>query len=225
MTSTAPPRIATWMLLHLVAGDRDEALAGDLLESFHAGRSSAWYWRQVLVAIAIRWMGRLFRYWPSLIFAVAWATISPAWGLLIIRLYQTSNLIGPVWRLPWPWSTVCMFGLSAAEDLVFVWTGALIYLFMLLGTTKTAKHWKLVRAFTASIAGYVLVRACEFVVALIFASYWTTHGVDWRTLTLSGEVANFGARAILFRVPYLVGTACALWGAAPTGEPPMKLVE
>lgn len=30
----------------------DEALAGDLLEEFHSGRSRVWFWRQALTAIA-----------------------------------------------------------------------------------------------------------------------------------------------------------------------------
>lgn len=46
-----PPTIATWMLKHLVLGDRNEALEGDLLEEFQRRRSASWYWRQVLGAI------------------------------------------------------------------------------------------------------------------------------------------------------------------------------
>jgi hypothetical protein len=41
------------LLEHFGRGTNNEALAGDLLESFQEGRSRAWYWRQVLVAI--RW--------------------------------------------------------------------------------------------------------------------------------------------------------------------------
>jgi len=46
-----PPTMATWMLKHLVLGDRNEALEGDLLEEFQRRRSASWYWRQVLGAI------------------------------------------------------------------------------------------------------------------------------------------------------------------------------
>lgn len=48
-----PPAIATWMLKHLVLGDRNEALEGDLLEEFHRRRSGVWYWRQVLRAVLL----------------------------------------------------------------------------------------------------------------------------------------------------------------------------
>jgi hypothetical protein len=51
MTPSQPPAVASWMLRHLVLGDRTEALEGDLLEEFQRRRSSAWYWRQVAGAI------------------------------------------------------------------------------------------------------------------------------------------------------------------------------
>src|SRR5215472_16471805 len=43
--------IATWMLDRL---GLDGALAGDLLEERARGRSTFWYWRQVLIAV---WLG------------------------------------------------------------------------------------------------------------------------------------------------------------------------
>ena len=45
------PAAATWMLRHLVLGNRNEALEGDLLEEFQRRHSASWYWRQVLAAI------------------------------------------------------------------------------------------------------------------------------------------------------------------------------
>jgi hypothetical protein len=53
MRSSKPPALATWLVEHLNPGGRNEALAGDLLEQFSQGRSVAWYWRQVLVAIIV----------------------------------------------------------------------------------------------------------------------------------------------------------------------------
>ncbi|MGA8183891.1 MAG: hypothetical protein WB819_09630, partial [Terriglobia bacterium] len=46
-----PPALASWMLRHLVLGDRTEAIEGDLLEEFQRRRSAGWYWRQVAGAI------------------------------------------------------------------------------------------------------------------------------------------------------------------------------
>lgn len=47
------PVMAEWLLSRVVAGNSSEALAGDLLEEHHRGRSSLWLWTQVLAAMAI----------------------------------------------------------------------------------------------------------------------------------------------------------------------------
>lgn len=225
MTSTCPPRLATWMLLHLIPCDHDEALAGDLLECFRAGRSGAWYWRQVLTAIAIRWVGSLFRHLPVLFFAAAWAALAPAWQLLITRLYHTGNWIGPVWRLPWPWSTVCNFGLSTVGSLLFIWAGVVTYLLVLRSLSITPKQWSFGRAFAASLASYILIWTCDIAIVLFAANRPTNHGVDWRTLTFTGVISNCGSLTILMRLPYLIAAVCALLGAVPSDDSPMKLAE
>ena len=46
-----PPRLARLLLDWLAPGN--EALRGDLDEEFAAGRSSAWYWRQVIATISL----------------------------------------------------------------------------------------------------------------------------------------------------------------------------
>ena len=42
----SPPAVATWLLKKFRPAD--EALLGDLLEECPNGRSTAWYWRQVV---------------------------------------------------------------------------------------------------------------------------------------------------------------------------------
>lgn len=46
-----PPATATWLLDHV--GRKNPSLAGDLLEEYRQGRSVTWYWRQVLLALAL----------------------------------------------------------------------------------------------------------------------------------------------------------------------------
>ncbi len=215
MKQPEPPRLAAWMLNHLAPPSRDEALAGDLLEDFRAGRSSAWYWRQVLAAITIRWFRSLANHKSALFFAAAWALLSPAWQLVIRRLYNTGTLIGPVWRLPWPWSAICIFGLSLMEDVIFLWTGALLCLIPLALVTRSTDLRRIGRAFAMSIVAFAITCACEFALLMLIAPKPTGTPVDWRTLTISGVIDDFGARALLGRLPYFVGTAWALCAATP----------
>jgi hypothetical protein len=53
MRSTEPPTTATWLLEHLSSGRGNDSLKGDLMEEYRSGRSGAWYWRQVLMTIAV----------------------------------------------------------------------------------------------------------------------------------------------------------------------------
>jgi hypothetical protein len=226
MKRTGPPFLAAWMLEHWTPGGCDHALAGDLQESFRAGRSNEWYWRQVLAALAIQWTKSLFRHRIVLIFAAAWAALSPAWSLLIIRLHHSIDFTGPIWRQPWPWSTVLIIGLSTAESLLFIWTGVLVYLVIVLTLFQTTNHWRIGRAFAASVAGYVLAVACELAIAaMVAAPSSTAHGTDWGTLTLTGVIADFSVWAILRRLPCLIGILCALWEVASIDEHPITLVE
>jgi hypothetical protein len=87
-----PPLIATWMLRHLTGGRHSEALQGDLLEAWHGGRSGAWYWRQVLIAVAAsvwRWsIGKLR--WNRLWIALAAIAIT---ALLTVAAFRLASFI------------------------------------------------------------------------------------------------------------------------------------
>jgi len=83
-----PPKLACWLLLH------NEALAGDLVESFGAGKSRGWFWRQVLLAIAVN-------HWPQFCYAIA-GTVMP---LFLWHVVDAAGPRIPSWYLlPWPWS-------------------------------------------------------------------------------------------------------------------------
>lgn len=127
MRQSGPPRAATWMLRHLVPGERNDALAGDLLEEFRAGRSAAWYWRQVLACIAIINTRVVVVQTGALLFAALWALLYPAW-LSITRIGAFPRLDHAMYNLAWPWSTICELGLSFLILISFVWAGLLIYL-------------------------------------------------------------------------------------------------
>lgn len=213
MNHSEPPRLATWMLEHLMPGDRNEALAGDLLEELRAGRSIGWYRRQVVAAIAAGWLRGVFDHRIELFFAAIWSILVPAWQLSFERFFWQSSFIGHIWRIPWPWSTVCMAGLSTAEDLIFILAGALVYVTILAGLRRTVDFRRLRRRFAMSVVVFWAAWACELALLFAISTKYTAHAVDWRTLTLLGVIVNFGPWTALTRFPYLVGTACALWGA------------
>ena len=76
MKSANPPRLAVWLLEEFGPKVNREALTGDLNEAFQQGRSKAWYWRQVLVAI--RWRRLLSALLCSA--CVGWLVTSPTLG-------------------------------------------------------------------------------------------------------------------------------------------------
>jgi hypothetical protein len=88
MTHLKPPALASWMLRHLVLGDRTEALEGDLLEEFQRRRSAAWYWRQVLEAIVANVAGKLRQHWKLLSLDAVWVWVWTYYSLLFLRFAQ-----------------------------------------------------------------------------------------------------------------------------------------
>jgi hypothetical protein len=53
MINREPPRMAVWLLMHCASPYQRESLLGDLLEMYRAGRSRAWYWRQVIISLLL----------------------------------------------------------------------------------------------------------------------------------------------------------------------------
>jgi hypothetical protein len=97
------PALALWLLRHACPGRDKEALTGDLIERFHEGRSRAWFWKQVAVAIAVGILVGCRRRWPAFAYAVAGAaSITLAWWL-------DGYLPNTHWyELPWPWSQIVL---------------------------------------------------------------------------------------------------------------------
>ena len=88
MTEAKPPALASWMLRHLVLGERTEALEGDLLEEFQRRRSAGWYWRQVLWAIVASIAGELRQHWKLLSLEAVFVLVWTYYSLLFLRFAQ-----------------------------------------------------------------------------------------------------------------------------------------
>jgi len=88
MRSLQPPSGPTWLLNRF--GHRNDTLIGDLIEEYGQGRSVAWYWEQVLVAIVVDF-GKEVRAHKVL----ALRAIAVGWVALYVLLRVVEN---PWWR-------------------------------------------------------------------------------------------------------------------------------
>jgi hypothetical protein len=112
-----PPTAAMWFLRHARPGGDNDALTGDLIERFREGQTRGWFWRQVLIAFAVRVRGAIWSHWPHICYAVA--------GTAAICFFRDAAALRGVpfwfhWReRPWPWSQL-YFELSRTALLAFV---------------------------------------------------------------------------------------------------------
>ena len=110
-----PPKLGLWMLQHVCPGSNEE-LIGDLLETYAEGRSKAWFWRQVLIAIAV---GTL-RLRPHLVYAITGTIMLAAIG----RTLSQSHLMMQLWV----WSRGLQ---SPLQHVVFICQSTLLGLLVL----------------------------------------------------------------------------------------------
>ncbi|HUV68415.1 MAG TPA: hypothetical protein VMW15_02050 [Terracidiphilus sp.] len=151
MNRREPPPLATWMLEHLTAGDCNDALAGDLLEEFRSGRTTAWYWGQVLNAIGLGWLSELVNRRAMLLFAALWSMLAPGWVLLVAHFSLRLDLSARIMSLEFPWSTICDLSLMLAANLLFIWAGILAYLIPHLWLRRSLRVKPLSHGMLASI--------------------------------------------------------------------------
>ena len=223
MSSRNPPRIATWLMEHLTTAERDEAIAGDLEEEFRGGRSTAWYWRQALAALAREWCRSVWRRREAMLFAAIWSLLSPAWRLEFLRHFRNGRLDDILWRLPFPWSTICAFALGAGGDMVFIWLGVLVYVALCRFAFAKLHLRCFGRALLASFAAYAIAGTCVIAVTLTLSPASNGLAVDWRTLTLTGVLSDITVWTAIGYLPFFVGTASALWILASNSRRRVKV--
>lgn len=213
MNRREPPLFATWTLEHLTAGERDQALTGDLLEVFCEGRTPGWYWHQVLSACAVSWLRALRARASMLVFALAWSAAAPAWTAIIDRVLHNARILGGTWQMDWPFSSVSRFGAWIGLNFVFLWSGILVY-FLLQPRLTKALGWKEVRRpFLVAAAILLPIYFWTFILMNLFA--YPGAVIDRRTIGLVGEVIDMRLWANVVRMPYLVTMLFALWQSVP----------
>jgi hypothetical protein len=197
------------MLEHLTPSGSDDAIAGDLLEHFRTGRSTGWYWRQVITAISAELGRRVWLHRAPLLFAALWSFLAPAWVLLNARLHWDRSVA--MLRIPWPWSMVLPIFLASAVGLLFVWLGVLVYV-MLCRTVLGRLHFgRPGIAVLSSIAAFAAAQICALLITLYASSHTPGHAIDGQTLPFIGGVRDLSLWAILLRLRYFPASACAMW--------------
>jgi len=133
--SPEPPRFATWLLVLFTPILDNKPLAGDLIEAFKQGRSSSWYWRQVLSAILVSLSSLLHRNLASLVYAIVCGmAISRAWFFMFPNAEHASwlpkvfALYAKGYPLPWPWSLLYQTAFLVAFQLAPIIAALVAYL-------------------------------------------------------------------------------------------------
>jgi hypothetical protein len=212
MNHRKPPLLARWMLDHLIPRETNEALSGDLLETFRTGRSPGWYWYQVIAAIAIAWSRNAWRHRTTLFFAAVWSVFSPAWILILTITHSSVSILADkISAVPWPWSFICGFVFTMmGPSMLFIWLGVAVYStlrLLIFGKFPLRWAWK---GFLWGLVAFALAQACKIAIDVHYP-HTASHAEHWGSLTVLGVIENFGSWSALLRFPYFIGTATALW--------------
>lgn len=214
MKRNDPPAIATWILEHLCPGGRNEALAGDLLEEFRHGRSSLWYWRQVLAAIAVGCAQEARAHWLVLVFSVLWTVPVPALDIFVLRRIEMIRFFAQRWDLAWPYSTIADLGLTVAWNILYAWVG-LVFCFAIISiSTHSINLHRIVRALWISAVIYMAAFAGVIACVAVFPFHGAL--IDIRRVTPVSVMTGYWF--LFLRVPCFLGLLAALLAIFPKRE-------
>jgi hypothetical protein len=153
-----PPALATWLLRHLDPKNQ-EALTGDLFEKFSEGHSHVWFWREVLVALALTVSRALKARWVELLFAFFGAPLPVLAWQLLIRTRAAQPLFTAGVHLSWPLSAVYGFALHTFLTLLII----LLTLTPLFFLKKRLSPTSVVRA---ALISFAVLAPGEFIMSL-----------------------------------------------------------
>jgi hypothetical protein len=199
MKSTRPPSIATWVLEHLTFGDRNDALSGDLLEEFQSGRSSGWYWRQVLAAIATSYLREVRTRALVVVFAALWIVPAQTWWSF--AMWSAAHCAGFIF--PWPYSTFLGAAIVVFQSL---WAGLALYVLLYSRVGRNFTLEKVGRGFWIGPLVFTL---------LTVAIQIMSHPLG---------IAN-SSRGALKLVTYFFSLVAAAWGIRSRVAPEAKTID
>jgi hypothetical protein len=196
MNRLKPPRVPAWMLEHFKTGGSNEALAGDLVEEFRSGRSNIWYWRQVLAALLIGWLKNIREHRNLMVFAALWSMLAPGWMLVAMRAAEGQAEAWHVWRLNWPWSSLCSAALFFVPGLIFLWVGIASYLVTQMLIVKHFNMWRIGRGLLLSIPFFVAISGALTGSVLLFQVLSQTEVQHQPTLSIAPAAPNFVPKTV-----------------------------
>jgi hypothetical protein len=210
MKQANPPRAAMWMLRHLIPGEHNDALAGDLLEEFRAGRSDAWYWRQALGAILISYRQVLSTNQEPLIFAALWSLFAPASNFVADSVASSPAILQALRQINWPASGILALVLQLLPRLAFVWAGIAAYFALKIGSRKSPGLHALLRSVARGTPVFLPAWMISFALAWPFTVNLSHPGAAHEVARLRA-VAESGVSACLFRLPFFFTILFAIW--------------
>ena len=203
MKLTSSTALATWMLDHLTLGSRNDSLSGDLLEELHSGRSSVWYWRQTLSAIAVTLSTHTRAYVVPLLFSAGWSLLYPTLWPAIVHSATAQNLANHFTPSDLPFSTGLGFVAAISPAALFIALGFFVYLI-------SHKHTR--------ISTIRLLASLSISLNVLFVTIVGQHmrgpGVDLRNVSRE----NFNTHLAALCIPL----ALSLWAALICARPPAR---
>lgn len=206
MKNENPPRAVRWMLEHFASGTDGEALAGDLLEEFRAGRGAAWYWRQALAAVAIGFARTLWERRMVVVFSLLYCFPMPWLWLRWVRYEAHGGWMGHIWAMPWPWSTIVAMAMGLLPEITAVWIGIAIYVLLHFVIERPLREPRVWRG--------MWVSALTWWLPMVVVAVAPVHGVI-NTNTATVAMLMRDPVFLLMKVPQFVAVIVGIWVALP----------
>ena len=123
-------RLAAALLERIARRRYAEAIAGDLLEELRAGRTNAWFWRELLQVIVMQGVSAARTVAGPVVFSLAWSLLYPVWQGIWWRSPLARGVFDRWSRLDWPASALLLLGGGLVPVMTFLWLGIFVYLLM-----------------------------------------------------------------------------------------------